>query len=426
MFVDKATVKVCAGDGGDGVVSFRHEKFVDRGGPDGGDGGDGGNVVLRASRNQNTLASFRYHKELLAEPGQPGSKQKKHGKSGKDLIIQMPVGTVVMDEEGDILADLTTDGQHVIIAEGGKGGFGNAHFISSRRQAPRLAEKGEKGQERNLQLELKVIADVGIVGLPNAGKSTLLASTSNARPEIADYAFTTLTPNLGVVDLDNQNSLLLADVPGLIEGASQGKGLGDDFLRHVERTRVLIHLIDAYQEDPVWAYQTIQKELKDYQVDLTKLPQVVVINKIEGLDPEQVADIQAQLKKVLPRGTQQFAISAASGDGVKAMLFAVKKLVDAQAAKQAKKQAQKDELPVLRLPDSLHSWKVEKQNGQLVVTGRKIERFAQRTDFDSNQALERLRDIMRKMGIMHELRRQGVEPDQKIIIGQPEIGSISY
>ena len=426
MFVDKATVKVGAGDGGDGVVSFRHEKFVDRGGPDGGDGGDGGNVILQASRNQNTLVSFRYHKELFAEAGKPGFKQKMHGKSGKDLTILMPVGTVVMDADGDVLADLATDGQQVIICEGGKGGFGNAHFISSRRQAPRIAEKGEKGEVRDLQLELKVIADVGIVGLPNAGKSTLLAAASNARPEIANYAFTTLVPNLGVVDLDSKTSLLLADVPGLIEGASLGKGLGDEFLRHVERTSVLIHMIDAYQEDVVAAYQTIQKELKDYQVDLTSKPQVVVLNKIDGLDQDQVAELQAALKKVIPRGTKQFAISAASGLNVKPMLFEVKKLVDAVKLKQQKKEDKEAKLPVLRLPDSLHSWKVEKTEGGFLVTGRKIERFAERTDFSSSHATERLRDIMRKMGIVHELRRQGAGPDQKITIGKPTIGVIEY
>ncbi len=426
MFVDKATVKVGAGDGGDGVVSFRHEKFVDRGGPDGGDGGNGGNVILEASRNQNTLVSFRYHKELSAEPGKPGFKQKMHGRSGKDLRILMPVGTVVMDAEGKLLADLATDGQQVIICEGGKGGFGNAHFISSRRQAPRIAEKGEKGQVRDLQLELKVIADVGIVGLPNAGKSTLLAAASNARPEIANYAFTTLVPNLGVVDLDSKTSLLLADVPGLIEGASLGKGLGDEFLRHVERTSVLIHMIDAYQDDVVATYQTIQKELKEYLVDLTKKPQVVVLNKIDGLDDDQVAEMQAELKKVLPRGTKQFAISAVSGLNVKPMLFEVKKLVDAQKVKQQIKEEKEATLPVLRLPDSMQSWKVEKVGKDLVVTGRKIERFAERTDFGNNHATERLRDIMRKMGIMHELRRQGASSERKIIIGKPIIGSIEY
>lgn len=426
MFVDKAKVTVTAGDGGDGVVSFRHEKFVDRGGPDGGDGGDGGNVVLQASWNQNTLASFRYHRELVAESGQAGSKQKKHGRSGKDLVILMPVGTVIMTIEGDVLADLAHDGQQVIIAEGGKGGFGNAHFVSSRRQAPRIAEKGEKGQNHELQLELKVIADVGIVGLPNAGKSTLLAAASNARPEIANYAFTTLTPNLGVVDLDDQNSLLLADVPGLIEGASQGKGLGDEFLRHVERTAVLIHMIDAYQDDPVAAYQTIQKELQEYQVDLTTRPQVIVLNKIDGLDEDQIADIQKQLSKAAPKGTQQFAISAKSGQGVKPMLYAVKKIVDAKKSEVAAQEAEDETLPVLRLPENMQPWKVEKVADQLVVTGRKIERFAERTDFSSTQTVERLRDIMRKMGIMHELRRQGAEPDQTIVIGRPPIGSIKY
>ena len=425
MFVDTATVKVCAGDGGNGVVSFRHEKFVDRGGPDGGDGGDGGNVVLQASRNQNTLASFRYHKELSAEAGKPGFKQKKHGRSGKDLTIKLPVGTVIKSN-GDVLADLTHDGQEVIIAKGGKGGFGNAHFVSSRRQAPRIAEKGEAGDVLDLELELKSIADVGIIGLPNAGKSTLLARVSNARPEIANYAFTTLTPNLGVVDLDKNTSLLLADVPGLIEGASQGKGLGDDFLRHVERTSVLVHLIDAYQDDVVTACKTIIKELKDYQIDLSSKPQVVALNKIDGIDEDQIADMQKQLKKVVPKGTQLFAVSAQSGVGLKPMLFEVHKLVVEARQAVAEQEEPEAGLPVLRLPDTMHSWDVVKEGKTFVVTGRKIERFAHRTDFESNQAVERLRDIMKKMGIMHQLRRQGVEPDQTITIGKPPIGSIQY
>lgn len=426
MFVDKAKVTVAAGDGGNGVVSFRHEKFVDRGGPDGGDGGNGGNVVMLASRNQNTLASFRYHKELSAEAGKPGFKQKMHGKSGKDLVIQIPVGTIVRNAEGDILADFISDQQETIIAKGGKGGFGNAHFVSSRRQAPRVAEKGERGEVLELFLELKVIADVGIVGMPNAGKSTLLASSSNARPEIANYAFTTLTPNLGVVDLDNKNSLLLADVPGLIEGASQGKGLGDEFLRHVERTSVLIHVIDAYNDDVVKTYQTIQKELTEYQVDLSTKPQVVVLNKIDGLDADIVADLQKRLKKAIPKGTQQFAMSAKSGEGVREMLYAVKKLVDIEHARVVEQKEANEGLPVLRLPETQDSWKAEKKNGGFVVTGRKIERFAERTDFDSRHGVERLRDIMAKMGIMHQLRRMDIEPGQKITIGHPAIGSLEY
>lgn len=425
MFIDKATVKVCAGDGGNGVVNFRHEKFVDRGGPDGGDGGNGGDIIMQASRNQSTLSSFRYHQEITAEHGKPGLKQNKHGKSGKDKIVQVPVGTVVSTQDGRILADFIEDQQKVVIAHGGKGGFGNAHFVSSRRQAPRVAEKGEKGDQIELTLELKVIADVGIIGLPNAGKSTLLARVSNARPEIANYAFTTLTPNLGVVDLDKNTSLLLADVPGLIEGASKGKGLGVDFLRHVERTEVLIHLIDVYQDDIVAAYKTIQKELKSYSVDLTTKPQAVVLNKIDGMDPKDLKVKMRVLKKALPKGTAQYAISANSGDGIKPMLYELKKLVDEQRA--IKKETEAEELiPTLRLPETLNSWNVGKIDDHFVVTGRKIERFAERTDFDSNHGIERLRDIMGKMGIMHQLRRMDVEPDQKIIIGEPPIGSIKY
>lgn len=425
MFIDKAKVKVSAGDGGNGIVNFRHEKFVDRGGPDGGDGGNGGNIVMQASRNQSTLSSFRYHKEISAEHGKPGDKQKKHGKSGKDKIIQVPVGTVVSTEDGKILADFVEDQQEIIIAHGGKGGFGNAHFVSSRRQAPRVAEKGESGDQMELLLELKIIADVGIIGLPNAGKSTLLSSLSNARPEIANYAFTTLTPNLGVVDLDASNSLLLADVPGLIEGAHTGKGLGVEFLRHVERTGVLIHMIDVYQDDVVVAYKTIQNELKSYAVDLTTKPQAVVLNKIDGMDLKELTKKVSALKKVIPKGTKQYAISANSGDGVKPMLYEIKKLVDTQRA--IKKEAEAEDLiPTLRLPETLNSWNVGKIDNHFVVTGRKIERFAERTDFDSNHGVERLRDIMGKMGIMHQLRRMDVEPDQKVVIGDPPIGSIKY
>lgn len=425
MFIDQATIKLKAGDGGNGYVSFRHEKFIDRGGPDGGDGGDGGSIIMVASRNQNTLASFRYHRELSAEPGKPGFKQKKHGRSGKDLTIQVPVGTIVLNEEGDILADFIADQQQMIIARGGKGGFGNAHFISSTRQAPRVAEKGERGDVLDLKLELKVIADAGIIGLPNAGKSTLLASSSNARPEIANYAFTTLIPNLGVVDLDSSNSLLLADVPGLIEGASKGKGLGVEFLRHVERTSVLIHMIDAYNEDPVAAFQTIQKELAEYSVDLTTRPQVVVLNKIDGLDAEIIESIQKKLKKVIPKGTKQFAISASSGEAVIPMLYEVKKMVDADRAKKKEIIEANPVIPVIQLPETLNSWKVEKVGNKFMVTGRKIERFAERTDFGSSHGTERLRDIMKKMGIMHQLRRQDIAPGQKIVIGN-DLGSLEY
>jgi GTP-binding protein len=320
------------------------------------------------------------------------------------------------------MADFTEDQQEQIIAFGGKGGFGNAHFVSSRRQTPRVAEKGEKGEQRDLQLELKVIADVGLIGLPNAGKSTLLARVSNARPEIANYAFTTLIPNLGVVDIDKNASLLLADVPGLIEGASAGKGLGTEFLRHVERTKVLVHLIDIYNEDVATAYKTIQAELKGYQVDLTQRPQVVALNKIDGFDEELIDSKIKELQKVVPKGTQIFSISANSGLNVKALLYELKKIVDAHQTAQEELEAQ-ESIPTLRLPENMNSWHIEKVDNHFVITGRKIERFAERTDFDSNHGVDRLRDIMNKMGIMHQLRRMDVEPDQKISIGKPTIGN---
>jgi len=423
MFIDKATVACKAGDGGDGVVSFRHEKFIDKGGPNGGDGGDGGNIVMVASRNQNTLANFRFQKLLEAEAGSPGSKQNKHGKRGKDLVVAVPVGTVVYDADHQLLADLAADGQSVIIAKGGKGGFGNAHFASSKRQTPRVAEKGEPGEAFSAELELKMIADVGLVGLPNAGKSTLLASVSNAKPEIANYPFTTLTPNLGVVSVAKDQSLLMADIPGLIEGASEGKGLGDDFLRHIERTCVLLHLIDAYQDDIATAYQTIQHELASYRIDLSDKPQIVALTKIDGLDDEIIADRLKELKKLVPKGTQLFAISAKSKQNLRELLFALHAAVTKERAAQA--EATEKEVPVIRLEEDPH-WVVERTDEGWQVKGQKIERFARRTNFDDIHGEQRLRDIMRKMGIMRELQRKGIMPGELISIGEHEIGRIEY
>jgi GTP-binding protein len=421
MFVDKVGVTIQAGEGGDGRVNFRKEKFIDRGGPDGGDGGHGGSVIMTASWNQNTLANFRYQRLLKAGDGQAGDKQKKHGRNGKDLEIAVPVGTMLTDTEGHLLADLTEDGQQVIIAKGGRGGFGNAHFISSVRQAPRVAEKGEKGEVREAVMELKMIADVGLIGLPNAGKSTLLASISSANPEIADYPFTTLRPNLGVVKIDRDNSLLVADIPGLIEGASEGKGLGDEFLRHVERTSVLLHLIDSYQEDVVAVYKTIQNELKTYAVNLSKRPQIVVLTKIDGLDDEIINSNIEMLKKVVPKGTQIIAISAPSHHGVKELLYSVQSIVVKERAKQVKKAAKV--LPVIRLEQD-DSWRVSKDSKGFTVTGQKIERFASRTDFANSHAVARLRDILKKMGIIKELQKKGIEPGQPITINGYE--SIDY
>jgi GTP-binding protein len=424
MFVDTTLVKFKAGDGGDGAVSFRHEKFVDRGGPDGGDGGDGGDVILVASRNQDSLAAFRYQRVLKAENGSQGTKRRRHGKSGKDLEVAVPVGTVVNDMDGKVLADLTSDGQTVVIAKGGKGGFGNAHFVSSTRQAPRIAEKGEAGEDLEAQLEIKLIADVGIVGLPNAGKSTFLSVVSNAKPEIANYPFTTLQPHLGVVDI-GKKSILFADIPGLIEGASQGKGLGDEFLRHIERTSILLHLIDIYNADVATAYKTIMTELKEYRVDLSAKPQIVALTKVEGLDEAELKKAVKKLQKVLPKKTKLMAISSSSSEGVKEVLRELAKATESAAKAASRKQAS-DGVPVIGLREDDQDWKLEKVEDQFFITGRKVEKFARRTRFDDYHGQQRLRDIMRKMGIMHELTRRGAEPGMPIIIGRPEIGRIKY
>lgn len=423
MFVDKVQVSIKAGDGGNGVVSFRHEIYVDKGGPDGGDGGKGGDVIFVASRNQNTLAAFRFQKEIVAESGKSGSKRKRHGKSGKDLEVPVPVGTAIYDEAGNLLADLFHDGDRAVVAKGGDGGFGNAHFTSSVRQTPRIAEKGEPGEELSASLELKMIADVGLVGLPNAGKSTFLASTSNAKPEIANYPFTTLKPNLGMVDVGGETSLLFADIPGLIEGASEGKGLGDEFLRHVERTAVLVHLIDIYNESVVDAYQTIQAELKSYKVDLTKRPQIVALTKIEGFDEEMLQDRVAELRTVVPKTTKVKAISAPSKQGVSELLFEVARLVKKSREKEAAKLPGTEGLPIITMKKD-DSWTVKKLDGGWKITGKKVEKFAARTDFESEHGEQRLRDIMKKMGIMNKLIKDGIEPGDAIIIGK--YGRIDY
>lgn len=423
-FIDAVKVSVIAGDGGDGAVSFRHEKFVDRGGPDGGDGGNGGNVIFEASRNQNTLAAFRFQKEVKADHGQAGSKNKRHGRNGKSLTVAVPVGTVITNDQGGVLADFAQDGQTALIGKGGRGGFGNAHFISSTRQAPKFAEKGETGDNLDLRLELKMIADVGLVGLPNAGKSTLLATVSNARPEIANYPFTTIKPNLGVVDIDKDTSVLFADIPGLIEGAAEGKGLGHEFLRHVERTKVLVHLIDIYNEDVTEAYKTIQDELAAYKIDLTARPQLIALNKTDGMDADIIEDVTKQLRTVIPEDAPVFAISAQSGAGVRDLLYAVKEQVEAQRQRASEEPEEDAGLPVLRIEDTSLSWRVSKQNNGFLVTGNKIEKFAARTDFANEEGVARLRDIMRKMGIMHELRRQGLETGMTVAIGAR--GSFEY
>lgn len=441
MFIDIAKVKLQAGKGGDGAVSFRHEIYIPKGGPDGGDGGKGGSIIFKADKDTNTLLDFRYNPELVAEDGKKGAGQRAAGRAGKDLIVEVPIGTIVKRDD-QILADLTEDQQEVVIAKGGDGGFGNAHFKSSTRQTPRVAEVGEPGEAFEAVLELKLLADVGLVGLPNAGKSTFLSVVSNARPEIANYPFTTLTPQLGVATVDGQD-LLIADIPGLIEGAAEGKGLGHDFLRHVERTAVLLHLIDVYNDDAGAAYRVIRKELENYR-DLSKRPEVIALTKCEGVDDE-IIQMQTQSILEVNPDAQVFTISAQSGQGIKELLRELIKLKKRHGvkAKQARgngsakhtdlekspeeenvneTEPAESSLPVITLSTEQLSqaWKVEKVDDKFIVTGPKIEKFARRTDLNNYESVNRLRDIMKKMGIRAELTSQGAEPDSIINIAGKE------
>lgn len=422
MFVDTAKVLVQAGKGGDGVVSFRHEIYVDKGGPDGGDGGRGGDVIFEATENLNTLLDFRYQPELKAKNGGSGAKRRMHGKSGNDLVVKVPMGTMVK-RDGVVVADLTEHGQRVVIAKGGDGGFGNAHFKSSTRQTPKMAELGEMGETFEASLELKLLADVGLVGFPNAGKSTFLSVVSNATPEIADYEFTTLTPNLGVADIDD-GTLLIADIPGLIEGASAGKGLGDAFLRHVERTAVLLHLIDVYSDDIAQSYRTIRGELAAYSPELAKRAEVVALTKTEGLD-QDIIDMQRQaLKSVVPASTPIFAISSSAHQGTIEVLRELRSRVEEWRAMPVSDDtgSSEDELPTITIDtlDTSDNWTVDKLDDGYVVRGKKIEKFARRTNFDQFQAVDRLRDIMNKMGITHELIRRGAQSDSVVRVGDSE------
>lgn len=421
MFVDSVLVKVIAGHGGNGAVSFRHEKYIDKGGPDGGDGGRGGDVIFEASQNVNTLVDFRTRQEVKAADGQAGTERKKHGRSGQDRTVQVPVGTMVL-RDGVVIADLVEPGEKVVVAKGGDGGFGNAHFKSSVRQTPRVAELGEPGESFDAQLELKLLADVGLVGFPNAGKSTFLSVVSQARPEIADYAFTTLKPNLGVADIDN-TSLLVADIPGLIEGASTGKGLGVSFLKHIERTAVVLHLIDVYQDDLAVAYRTIRTELNNYSSVVATLPEVVALTKIEGLDHEVLQMQLETLQAEVPAETPVMALSSQAHTGLTEVLRELaRKVADARQATAEASEIVDEAIPVIGLSSGQieDSWLVEKLGSKYSVTGPKIEKFARRTDLGNIHSLNRLRSIMRKMGIVHELIRQGAKPDSLVIISDRE------
>ena len=421
MFVDTAKVKLQAGKGGDGAVSFRREIYIPKGGPDGGDGGKGGSIIFRADKDTNTLLDFRFSQELKAEDGKNGSGTRSAGRSGKDLIVEVPIGTVVK-RDGEVIADLTYDKEEAVIAKGGDGGFGNAHFKSSVRQAPIIAEVGEPGEEFEAELELKLLADVGLVGLPNAGKSTFLSVVSNARPEIANYPFTTLTPNLGVATVDGKD-LLIADIPGLIEGASEGKGLGHDFLRHVDRTAVLLHIIDVYKDDAGKAYEIIRHELEKYS-DLKSRPEIVALTKCEGVDSEIVEMQKSSILEKNP-SAKVFTISSSAHQGIEELLRELVKTTKRKKITE-KIEEKEEELPTISLgADAVRTaWKVEKVEDEdgikFVVSGEKIEKFARRTDLGNYASVNRLRDILKKLGIRAELTSLGAEPDSIISIAGKE------
>lgn len=427
MFADTAEVSIISGNGGAGAVSFRHEKYVDKGGPDGGDGGRGGDVVFLADNNVNTLADFRFKPELKAQDGGAGGKRKMHGADGEDKVVKVPVGTLIYRDD-KVLADLIEVGQRAIVAKGGDGGFGNAHFKSSVRQLPRVAELGEKGEKFIAKLELKLVADVGLVGFPNAGKSTFLSVVTSAKPEIANYAFTTIKPNLGVADIDG-STILIADIPGIIEGASLGKGLGDTFLRHIERTSVILHMIDSLSDDIAGDYTKIRRELKNYSTALANKKEVVVLTKIDNIDDEIVAMQVDNLKKVT--NSPIIAISSSSGKNLKKLMRELIKAVANQKRTvkiSAQSEVDNSELALISLSSKEQddAWWVKKSGDRFIVTGGKIERFAKRTDFNNPHGINRLRDIMTKLGITREIEKQGGTGGSLIVIADNEFTLLEW
>ncbi len=379
MFVDTAKVYIKAGKGGNGAISFRHEIYIPKGGPDGGDGGKGGDVVFVASKDCDTLIDFRFQPKLIAEDGKAGSGQKSSGKSGKDLEVEVPIGTVVK-RDGEIVADLTFDGDRQIVAYGGDGGYGNWHFRSSTRQTPKFAELGNPGDTFDAELELKLLADVGLVGFPNAGKSTFLSVVSNATPEIADYPFTTITPNLGVAKIDD-HSILIADIPGLIEGASDGKGLGDRFLRHVERTKVLLHLIDVYNEDAGKAYKDIRGELEKYSAELSARPEIVALTKCEGLD-EELIKMQMQAILAINPDAKIYTISSSAHRGLTEVLRALWQVIE--ESKKTEEPAvveEESDIPVITLEAKEQKRRARHQKYQMGERNS-IQQLDPQTDYD--------------------------------------------
>jgi GTP-binding protein len=415
MFYDRAKIYIRSGDGGDGMISFRREKFVPLGGPDGGDGGKGGSIVFISNPNLNSLVRFHRQNHFRADHGEHGNPKRQTGASGKDVMLEVPPGTIVRDAaSGDLLADLTQPNQELILINGGRGGRGNIHFSSSRNQAPRLAERGEPGKEMWLTLELKLIADVGIVGVPNAGKSTLLAAVSAARPKIADYPFTTLHPSLGVVKVDDFHTMVLADIPGLIEGAAQGIGLGHDFLRHIERTRVLIHLLDGSASDPLEDWAMINQELALYDIALVEKPQLVVLNKMDLLDAVAWEPILEE--EIVKAGYSFCSVSAVSGLGVREMLYQVKQLLDNAEVSEPVLAEQ-----VIFRPPEDESFSIEREGDAWRLRGQKIERIAAMTYFEFDDTLVRFQHILERMGISQALEEMGVQVGDIVTIGDQEL-----
>jgi GTP-binding protein len=419
MFLDEATIRVHAGSGGNGAVSFRREKHVPRGGPDGGDGGKGGDVAVVAEAGLNTLIDFRHRRDFRAQRGGDGSCNQKSGKQAVDVEIPVPVGTLVADADtGEPLADLVYPGQRAVVARGGRGGRGNAHFATSTQQTPRFGERGEPAESRTLRLELKLLADVGLVGFPNVGKSTLIARISAARPKIADYPFTTLVPNLGVVSVDEAKSFVVADLPGLIEGAHRGAGLGHQFLRHVERTRLLVHLVDVSGfsgRNPWEDYQAIGRELGAYSPRLADLPAVVALNKADM--PEAPAIVAALRPRLEAIGNEVHSLSALTGEGVPGLVYAIWQRLEAlpapaqQAAVESVRITAQEEEP----------WEADREgDGVFRVRGRGVERLVAMTDLNNEAGVRRMQRILERMGVVRRLRDLGAEDGDTVQIGAEE------
>jgi GTP-binding protein len=418
MFIDQAEILVSSGKGGNGMMHFRREKYVPRGGPDGGDGGKGGDVIIEARHTVNSLVAFRHTMRFAANDGKGGGAQKMSGRSADDLIVPVPLGTVVYDaNSGDLLGDLTENGQQLLVCKGGRGGRGNVHFKSARNQVPRTAEKGEPGEEKRLRLELKLIADIGIIGVPNAGKSTLLSALTNAKPEIAPYPFTTIQPNLGVAEIDEDTSVVLADIPGLIEGASKGVGLGHDFLRHIQRTRVLIHLLDGLSEDPLADFSQTNTELSLFDENLGKKPQIVAVNKMDQPEAqERFLELKKQMKK---RKMELIAISALARTDVRDLLFkAFHKLADTPTLEKMTPAA----MPVYRPQEDPNQFSITREDGdKWRVSGPAIERAAAMTYWEHSGSVRRFQRIIEALGIEKALREAGVQDGHTVFVSEFEL-----